>query len=82
MDEYRAIFGLKEARHADQGLLVAWGGFKGNVRREAQAEHFSMVLWEADDVLDALFSVYDRLREDMRSRLPLKRTWTLVLDAE
>jgi predicted Mrr-cat superfamily restriction endonuclease len=41
-----------------------------------------MVLWEADDVLNALFTVYDQLREDMRLRLPLKRTWTLVLDAE
>jgi restriction system protein len=82
VDEYRAIFGLKEARQADQGLLVAWGGFKGNVRREAQAQHFTMVLWDADDVLNALFAVYDQVREDVRSRLPLKRTWTLVLDPE
>jgi restriction system protein len=82
VDEYRAIFGLKESLNADQGLLVAWGGFKGHVRREARPQHFSMVLWDADDLLDALFSVYDRLREDLRSRLPLKRAWTLVLDSE
>jgi len=82
VDEYRAIFGLKESLNADQGLLVAWGGFKGNVRREARAQHFSMLLWDADDVLDALFAVYDQLREDVRSRLPLKRTWTLVLGPE
>ncbi|TML00285.1 MAG: restriction endonuclease [Actinobacteria bacterium] len=82
VDDYRAIFGLKEARRADQGLLVAWGGFRGNVKREAQAEHFSMALWDADDLLDALFGTYEQLREDMKSRLPLKRTWTLVLDPE
>jgi restriction system protein len=82
VDEYRAIFGLKESLQADQGLLVAWGGFKGNVRREARSQHFSMVLWDADDLLDALFDVYDRLREDLRSRLPLKRAWTLVPDPE
>jgi restriction system protein len=82
VDEYRAIFGLKESLEADQGLLVAWGGFRGNVRREARSQHFSMVLWDADDVLNALFGVYDRLREDLRSRLPLKRVWTLVLDSE
>lgn len=82
VDEYRAIFGLKESVKADQGLLVAWGGFKGSVKREARQQHFSMVLWDADDLLNALFAVYDQLREDMRSRLPLKRTWTLVLDAE
>ncbi len=82
IDEYRAIFGLKESLQADQGLLVAWGGFKGSVRREARSQHFSMVLWDADDLLDALFGSYDRLREDMRSRLPLKRAWTLVPDSE
>lgn len=82
VDEYRAIFGLKESLNADQGLLVAWGGFKGNVRREARPQHFSMVLWDADDTLDALFAVYDELREDVRTRLPLKRTWTLVLGPE
>jgi restriction system protein len=82
VDEYRAILGLKESLNADQGLLVAWGGFKGNVRREARPQHFSMMLWDAEDVLDALFAVYDQMREDVRSRLPLKRTWTLVLDPE
>ncbi len=82
VDEYRSMRGLKEARQADHALLVAWGGFKGTVKREAQAEHFSMVLWEADDLLDVLFGVYDRLREDVKSRLPLKRAWMLVLDAE
>jgi restriction system protein len=82
VDEYRAIFGLKESLQADQGLLVAWGGFKGNVRREARPQHFSMVLWDADDLLNALFAVYDQLREDLRSRLPLKRVWALVLDPE
>ena len=82
VDEYRAIFGLKESMQADQGLLVAWGGFKGHVRREARSQHFSMVLWDADDIIDALFDAYDRLREDMRSRLPLKRMWTLVTDED
>jgi restriction system protein len=82
VEEYRAILGLKESLKADQGLLVAWGGFKGNVKREARQQHFSMVLWDADDLLDALFTIYDNLREDMRSRLPLKRAWTLVLGPE
>lgn len=82
LDEYRAILGLKESVKADQGLLVAWGGFKGGVIREARPQHFSMVLWDADDLLNALFTVYGQLREDIRSRLPLKRTWTLVLEPE
>lgn len=80
VDEYRSIYGLKESRHADQGLLVAWGGFKKNARREAQAQPFSMLLWDADDLLDALFDAYGAIRDDIRSRLPLQRTWVLVHD--
>ena len=79
VEQYRSIFGLKESMKADQGLLVAWGGFKGTVRKEARGQHFSMLLWDADDLIDALFDAYAEIREDMRSRLPLQRTWVLVL---
>jgi restriction system protein len=79
VDQYRSIFGLKESMKADQGLLVAWGGFKGTVRKEARGQHFSMLLWDADDLIDALFDAYPEIREDVRSTLPLQRTWVLVL---
>lgn len=82
IEQYRAIFGLKESLHADQGLLVAWGGFQGTVKREARAAHFSMLLWDADDLLDAVFEVYDSIRDELRSRLPLKRAWVLVHNGE
>lgn len=80
IDQYRSIFGLKESMQADQGLLVAWGGFKGHARREAQAQPFSMLLWDADDLLDALFDAYGSIRDDIRSRLPLQRMWVMVHD--
>lgn len=78
LDQYRSIFGLKERMSADQGLLVAWGGLQGRVKRESRGDHFSMVVWDADDLLDALFEAYDSIRGDVRSRLPLQRTWVLV----
>jgi restriction system protein len=78
VDVYRATFGLKEKMEADQGLLVAWGGFKRSVSKEARADHFSMLLWDADDLLDALFDAYDGIRDDIRSKLPLQRAWVLV----
>jgi restriction system protein len=78
LDVYRSTFGLKEARKADQGLLVAWGGFQGTVKKEASNEHFSMLLWDAEDLIDALLDSYDKLRDDLRSKIPLKRTWVLV----
>jgi restriction system protein len=82
VDQYRSIFGLKESMKADQGLLVAWGGFKGTVRKEARGQHFSMLLWDADDLIDALFEAYEEIREDVRSKLPLQRTWVLVLGGD
>jgi len=78
LDQYRAILGLKDRLGADQGLLVAWRGFQGKVKTEARGDHFSMVVWDADDLLDALFGAYDAIRGDIRSRLPLQRTWVLV----
>lgn len=78
INEYRSLVGIKGHVNADYGLLVAWGGFQGTVRREARQQPFEMLLWDADDVLDALFEVFDRLREDLRSRLPLQRVWALV----
>jgi hypothetical protein len=41
-----------------------------------------MPLWDADDLLNALFGTYDRLPGDIKSRSPRKRTWTLVLEQE
>lgn len=35
-------------------------------------------IWEASDVVDAVLRVYDRLPEDVRSQLPLKRVWMLT----
>jgi restriction system protein len=81
VDVYRATYGLKEQMEADQGLLVAWGGFKGNVLKEARGRHFSMLLWDADDLIDALFESYDLIRDDIRSKIPLQRIWALVHSA-
>ena len=78
VDVFRAIVGLRETMKADQGLLVAWGGFKGSVKKEARGQHFSMLLWDAEDLIDALFDTYEQLSNDIRSKLPLQRTWVLV----
>lgn len=78
IDEFRSLRGLVTALAADQGLLVAWRGFKGTVRSEAKQDYFKMRLWDAEDVLTSLFSVYEKLPEDVRSELPLQRLWALV----
>ncbi len=63
---------------ADQGLLVSWSGFKPTVRKRTNELFFRVRFWGRDEIIDALLSVYDRLPEEIRAELPLRRTWTLV----
>lgn len=67
---------------ADEGLFVAWGGFKTTVPKELAASFFKVRLWNRDDLLEQLFETYDRLDEDIRAELPLKRIWTVAAQDE
>jgi restriction system protein len=78
----QALIGAVQTTHADQGLLVSWGGFKKPVEQGRNELFFRIRLWGRIEVLDALFEVYDRLPEELRSELPLKRTWMLVPEDE
>jgi restriction system protein len=76
----QALIGAVQDTHADQGLLICWGGFKRTVEQRRNELFFRIRLWGRAEVLDALFEVYDRLPEALRAELPLKRTWMLVPD--
>ena len=78
----RTLQGTMSSFGADYGLLVSWGGFTGPARKEAQQSYFKIRLWDQGDLVDALFSVYDKLRADIRAELPLERIWTLVQSDE
>jgi restriction system protein len=56
--------------------------FKGTVRAEAQQDYFRMRLWDAEDLVSALFSVYEQLPASLRSELPLQHVWALVPSSE
>lgn len=76
----RGLQGAMLSNRSDQGLLVAWGGISKDAKREIRTDRLTMRVWDADDVLDQLFDVYDRLPEQTRAAIPLKRAW--VLDEE
>ena len=46
-------------------------------KEEAQ-QFFHMRLWDADDLIDELLAVYDKLDADIRAELPLKQVWILA----
>ncbi len=64
---------------ADQGLFVSWSGFKGNVQKELAPSFFRVRLWTSKELLEALFANYDKLDEDIKAELPLKRIWTVAV---
>ncbi len=76
----RTLIGTMRTFNADQGLLVSWGGFTGSLEREARQSFFTVRLWRAGDLVDALCRNYERLTESIQKEIPLERIWTLVRD--
>lgn len=76
----RELQGVMKNFGAEQGVFVSWGGFKQSVFTEARPRFFEIRLWDAGDLVEVLLEQYDRLPEDLKAELPLKRIWTLVLD--
>ena len=77
----QGLIGCIADTRAEHGLLVAWGGFKSSVRQRLNELYFRVRLWDRDDILNALFDVYEKLPEERRAELPLRRIWTLVPDS-
>jgi restriction system protein len=78
----RELAGVMTKKKADQGLLVSWSGFTNSLDKEAKDDFFVIRLWDSDDLMNALFENYDRLNEELKAELPLKRIWTLVREQE
>jgi len=76
----RSLQGTMQTFQADQGLLVSWGGFTKSLENEARLSYFSVRLWDANDLMEAILKNYDRLPEELQNELPLKRTWALVIE--
>ena len=76
------LIGSMQNVHAEQGLLVSWGGFKQSVDREVPSQFFRVRLWDQDDIIGELLNSYDRIDESLRAELPLKRMWTVAFPDE
>jgi restriction system protein len=71
------LHGVMTTHGAEQGLLVAWGGLSKPARDALKNQHLRVRVWEASDVVDAVLRTYDRLPEEIRTKLPLRRVWML-----
>lgn len=71
------LHGVMSTYGADQGLLVAWGGLSKPAREALKNQQLRVRVWEAAEVIDAVLRTYDRLPEEMRTAVPLRRVWML-----
>lgn len=67
---------------AEEGLFVSWSGFKTNVQKELASSFFRVRLWTQKELLEALFTHYHQLDDDLKAELPLKRIWTVAVPEE
>lgn len=76
--EFTQLIGAMQSVNADQGLFVSWSGFKSTVIREVPTQFFKVRVWSENDLIEQLLDNYDKLDQDIRAELPLKRIWTLA----
>ena len=62
---------------ADQGLLVSWSGFKQSVEKEKPNHFFKVRLWGQKELIKEFLLNYDRLDDEIKTEIPLKRIWAL-----
>jgi restriction system protein len=69
------LLGSMQTSKAKTGLLVSIGGVNQPAQKILDDNFFTLRLWQMSHLLEALFSVYDHLKDETRLRLPLKQVW-------
>ena len=76
------LMGTMRQVGASHGLLVSWSGFKSSVEKEHPRSFFNIRLWNQNDLVEQLLAVYDKLSEELRAELPLKRVWMVAQQSD
>jgi restriction system protein len=79
---FQSPIGCVQDTPADHGLPVSWSGYKPTARKRTNELYFRVRFWARDEIVNALLGVYEKLLEEIRAELLLRRTWTLVPDGE
>lgn len=80
--EFTQLIGAMQSVGADQGLFVSWSGFKPTVLKEVPNQFFKVRVWNENDLIEQLLANYDKLDQDVRADLPLKRIWMVASSDE
>lgn len=68
--------------HADQALLVTFGGVTAPARTYLEAQYFNIRVWTLDDILQNVYTHYSSLPTELKARLPLKQIWVPVISGD
>ncbi len=77
---FNELHGVVAKFASQQGLLVSWAGFTQPVKTDARKDFFKIRLWNQGDIVDAILENYERIDDDIKAELPLKRIWVVVND--
>ena len=78
----QALIGAVQDTQAHHGLLVSWAGFRRTVDARRN-EFFRIRLWGRTQIQSTrCLKAYERLPEEFRAELALRRIWTLVPNEE
>ena len=76
------LIGAMSNFNADYGLLVSWSGFKSSVMNEASKQFFKVRLWNSQNIIQEIFNNYEKLSNEIKAEIPLKRIWMLNIEEE
>ena len=74
------LIGTMSNFNADYGLLISWNGFKTSVTKEIPKQFFKLRLWDSKKIIEQIFENYEKLSEDIKAEIPLKRIWMLNIE--
>lgn len=78
IDVVDRLVGTMRNYNAENAILVSWNGIKNNVEAEKKSKFFDVRFWDRNDIIDELLKHYDKLSDQLRAEVPLKRIWTLT----
>ncbi len=67
---------------ATHSILVAWGGLKGTAIDEIKEQFFSTKLWDYNTIIDEILKNYDKLSDETKSKIPLKKIWAVIGESD
>lgn len=74
------LVGVMTNYNANYGLLVSWYGFKTSVIKEIPKQFFKVRIWDSKNVIQEIFNNYEKLSDEIKAEIPLKRVWMLNIE--